>query len=154
MAGAGRRSGETTFESRFSRNVPVKTTEQARFKPRLLALRERLLREVGTAEEALREDVVKPGDITSVPTHPADDDVEGLDAEIAIAQNEELLLEQVDAALERIETGTYGVCQQCGRAIGAERLEAVPYASRCIACARGERDQIEKPVPGEPQRFR
>ena len=58
----------------------METKELAGFKSRLLALRERLLREVGTAEEALREDVSKPGDITSVPTHPADDDVEGLDA--------------------------------------------------------------------------
>jgi len=101
----------------------------------------------------LRQDVVKPGDITSVPTHPADDDVEGLDAEIAIAQNEELLLEQVDAALERVEAGTFGVCQQCGREIDAERLQAVPYASHCIACARDQREQIEKPVRGEPRRF-
>jgi RNA polymerase-binding transcription factor DksA len=67
----------------------------------------------------LREDVVKPGDISSVPTHPADQDVEGLDSEIAISQNEEMLLEQVEAALERIEAGAYGVCQQCGRPIDA-----------------------------------
>jgi DnaK suppressor protein len=128
--------------------------EQTSFELQLLELRERLLRRVDTAEEALREDVVKPGDISSVPTHPADQDVEGLDAEIAIAQNEELLLEQVEAAIERIRVGTYSVCQQCGRTIDAQRLQAVPYASRCIDCARGHHDQIEKPVRGEPRRFR
>jgi RNA polymerase-binding protein DksA len=128
--------------------------ELAGFELQLLELRERLLRRVDTAEEALREDVVKPGDISSVPTHPADQDVEGLDVEIAIAQNEELLLEQVEAAIKRIEAGTYGVCQQCGRTIGAQRLQAVPYASRCINCARGQGDQIEKPVRDEPRRFR
>ena len=84
--------------------------------------------------------MVKPGDITSVPTHPADDDVEGLDSEIAISQNEELLLEQVEAAFERIEAGTYGVCQQCGRTTDLQRLQAVPYASRCIDCDRCHRD--------------
>jgi DnaK suppressor protein len=127
--------------------------EQSGFKLRLLALRKRLLREVDSAEQALREDVVKPGDITSVPTHPADQDVEGLDSEIAIAQNEELLLEQVEAALERILTGTFGTCQQCGGAIDAQRIQAVPYASRCITCARGHDDQTETPVRGEPRRF-
>ncbi len=106
------------------------------------------------AEEALREDVVAPGNITSVPTHPADQDVEGLDSEIAIAQNEELLLEQVEAALERIRVGTFGVCQQCGRTVDAQRLQAVPYASRCIDSARGHDDQVEKPVRGELRSFR
>ena len=128
--------------------------EQAGFELQLTELRKRLLREVDSAEEALREDVVKPGDISSVPTHPADDDVEGLDSEIAIAQNEELLLDQVDSALERIRAGTYGVCQQCGRTIDLQRVQAVPYTSRCIDCARGQREQIEKPVRGEPRRFR
>ena len=128
--------------------------EQDRFKLQLLELRTRLLREVSMAEEALREDVVKPGEITSVPTHPADQDVEGLDAEIGIAENEELLLEQVDAALQRLRTGTYSICGECGRTIDEERLQAVPYTSCCIECARGHRDEIEKPMHGEPLCFR
>ena len=115
----------------FSRNDLMEKKEQVGFELQLLELRKRLLREVDTAEDALREDVDKPGEISSVPTHPADQDVEGLDAEIAIAQNEELLLEQVEVVLERIGAGTYGICQQCGRTIDA-RLQAIPYASRCI----------------------
>jgi RNA polymerase-binding protein DksA len=115
--------------------------EEARFDLQLLELRNRLRREVDSAGEALREDVVKLGDISSVPTHPADEDLEGLDSEIAIAQNEELLLEHVEAALERIQARTYGVCQQCGRTIDAQRLQAVPYTSRCIDCARGQGDR-------------
>ena len=42
----------------------------------LFALRSRLLREVDTVEEALREDVIAPGDTSAVPSHPADRDVE------------------------------------------------------------------------------
>ena len=60
--------------------------EQAVFKLQLLELRKRLLQEVDSAEDALREDIVKPGEISSVPTHPADVDVEGADAEIAIGR--------------------------------------------------------------------
>ena len=44
-------------------------------------------------------------------------------------------LHDIEAALERLETGTYGVCEVCGSAIGEDRLEAMPAAKRCIACA-------------------
>ena len=132
----------------------MRQTEYRDVAAQLQALRERLLREVDVSEQALRDDVVKPGDITSVPTHPADDDVEGLDSEIATAHNQELLLEQVDAAIERLRTGSYGVCQQCGRAVDGERLQAIPYAANCIGCAHGDTDQVEKPVRGEPRRLR
>ena len=126
-------------------------TEQADYKARLIELRRRLKREVDSTEEALREDVAAPGALSSVPTHPADRDVEGLDAEIAIAQNEEHLLEQVEAALERIESGKFGVCQQCGKPIAKQRLQALPYTPRCIDCARGHDERIERPKRGEPR---
>ena len=132
----------------------MKPQDLTTYKTRLIELRKRLAREVNASEQALREDVMTPGDTTSVPTHPADADAEGLDAEVAISQNEEWLLNQVEAALERIEKGTYGVCQQCGREIGTERLEAVPYAARCIDCARGQQEEDERLVPGEPRRFK
>ncbi|WP_068255192.1 TraR/DksA family transcriptional regulator [Janibacter corallicola] len=44
-------------------------------------------------------------------------------------------LTDIDAALERLEQGTYGICEQCGRPIGEGRLEARPTATRCIECA-------------------
>lgn len=118
---------------------------------RLMELRNRLLHEVNLEEEALRQDVVKSGQSSSVPTHPADADVEGLDAEIAIAQNQESLLEQIDAALARIEQHTYGACQQCGREIDARRLDALPYTAYCVDCARAQADNFEQPTPGEPR---
>ena len=45
-------------------------------------------------------------------------------------------LEQVDAALERLDAGTFGTCQRCGNAIAPERLEALPWAAHCIDCQR------------------
>jgi RNA polymerase-binding transcription factor DksA len=42
---------------------------------------------------------------------------------------------ELDAALERLAAGTYGVCERCGGAIGAARLEARPAARTCIRCA-------------------
>lgn len=52
----------------------------------------------------------------------------------AIDDIEQRLMAQIDAALERIENGTYGICTNCGEPIKKERLEALPYASLCIDC--------------------
>ena len=45
-------------------------------------------------------------------------------------------LAAIDAALVRIDQGTFGICTQCGRRISPERLEARPWASLCIDCQR------------------
>jgi DnaK suppressor protein len=45
-------------------------------------------------------------------------------------------LAEIDAALERVASGSYGACETCGRAIGDGRLEARPVARTCIDCAR------------------
>lgn len=44
--------------------------------------------------------------------------------------------EDIGAALQRLDRGLYGVCENCGVAIEAERLEAIPAARRCIRCAQ------------------
>ena len=44
------------------------------------------------------------------------------------------VLRQVEGALARIENGTFGICQRCGKPIGEERLEAFPYVEYCIEC--------------------
>ena len=49
-----------------------------------------------------------------------------------LEENAEHLLDEIDAALVRIEDGSYGLCAACGRPISEARLEAVPYATLCI----------------------
>ena len=49
-----------------------------------------------------------------------------------LEENAGHLLVEIEAALERIDDGTYGTCASCGKPIAAERLEAVPYATLCI----------------------
>jgi len=44
---------------------------------------------------------------------------------------------EIDRALEKIESGTYGACEQCGQPIPEARLEALPYAAMCVACKSG-----------------
>jgi RNA polymerase-binding protein DksA len=55
-----------------------------------------------------------------------------------LEENAELLLAAIDAALARMEDGAYGRCQNCGQQISLERLEAIPWATRCIDCKRKE----------------
>jgi len=50
---------------------------------------------------------------------------------------------EVDRALEKLEEGTYGECDDCGRRIGAERLDAVPWAALCVDCA-GKRSRAAR----------
>jgi DnaK suppressor protein len=56
-----------------------------------------------------------------------------------LEENSEHLLAEIDAALKRIDDGTYGTCRVCGKPIGAERLEARPWATTCIDDARNAR---------------
>lgn len=113
------------------------------YQAQLVDLRNRFVQEVNSAEDALREDITSSGTVTHLPTHPADNDTSGLDEQLAIVANEEQLLEEVDAALARIEAGTFGQCVDCSKSIASTRLEALPYAARCIACARKhEQDDI------------
>jgi len=60
----------------------------------------------------------------------------GREIDYTLGGNSEEVLTQIDAALRRIEEGTYGTCVRCGRAIAPERLEASPWASLCIGCKR------------------
>jgi DnaK suppressor protein len=60
------------------------------------------------------------------------------DHELALTQNARQLLEQGERALARIDAGTYGVCESCGRAIGKARLLAFPRATLCVECKQRE----------------
>ena len=72
--------------------------------------------------------------------HPGDLATITLDREIdyTLEENEERVIAAIDAALERIENGSFGACQGCGQPIAAERLEAVPWTTQCIDCKRKE----------------
>lgn len=73
--------------------------------------------------------------------HMADDasDVFEQAKSLTLRRHLENLLAEVNEALHRLDDGTYGLCQVCGGAIDAARLDALPYASLCLRCkARSE----------------
>lgn len=59
----------------------------------------------------------------------------GIDAGPSVTDTEGRELEEIEAALERLDTGTWGRCEACGRAIGRQRLRALPETRWCIDCA-------------------
>jgi DnaK suppressor protein len=58
--------------------------------------------------------------------------------EMALKNNARDLLEQNERAIARIDTGTYGICESCGKAIGKARLQAFPRATLCVTCKQRE----------------
>lgn len=71
--------------------------------------------------------------------------LENLDALFAIDRETRLELRRISDAIERIDNGQYGFCDECGAAIGDARLAVLPHADMCIACAeRGESQVLAK----------
>lgn len=56
--------------------------------------------------------------------------------EMSLANNAHALMEQTDHAIERIDSGGYGVCEACAQAIGKMRLQAFPRATLCVPCKK------------------
>jgi DnaK suppressor protein len=125
-------------------------TELEKYRQTLLSLGKRLRGQVSDAAgEALRRTGADPsGNLSNVPNHPADLSNDTYEHEVAIGvlENEEQLLEQIVRALDRIDSGTYGRCQECGQDIATERLHAIPYTPYCVECAR----KVEAAGPTQP----
>jgi DnaK suppressor protein len=103
---------------------------------RTLLLEER--KRVQEAKEYIHGEHPDSNDEMALGTHLADNAALTLDQELddTLEENSSNLLAEIDAALERIEAGTYGICANCGEPIPAERLEAIPYTTLCIDCKR------------------
>lgn len=90
-------------------------------------------------------------ELSNYDNHPADIGSETFEREkdLGLKDNTFTLLKQVDDALEKIESGSYGVCQKCGNRISEERLEVVPYTSFCEKCKKIEEELVgsrERPI--------
>src|SRR5262245_31496318 len=98
---------------------------------RLLETRDALLRQAGPDTGSQREDI---GELSDIDEHIADVASETFEREVEIGllHTVEADLADVSAALERLESGTYGHCRWCGAAIPNDRLRAVPAATLCL----------------------
>ncbi|HEX7901763.1 MAG TPA: TraR/DksA family transcriptional regulator [Planctomycetota bacterium] len=73
------------------------------------------------------------GDISENPAEQATDNAEQA-ISLGRMESQTREIREIDEALERVKDGTFGVCEDCGKAVPAARLEAIPYARLCAAC--------------------
>jgi DnaK suppressor protein len=117
----------------------LRKRDLTRFKQLLEEQREELL---GNAKKALSGDIhLDPDDFP--------DEIDTASSEVGLAfigrlrERERGLLNKITSALEKIEQGTFGECEQCGEEIGLKRLEARPVAELCIDC-KAEQEKLER----------
>ena len=113
---------------------PWTDAELDELRSELEAEAEALRQEIGQAESQiaarLKDTVAEAGDDEA----DASSKLFEREHELALTHNTRELLEQTLHALARIEAGTYGVCESCGKPIGKARLQAFPRATLCVAC--------------------
>jgi RNA polymerase-binding transcription factor DksA len=125
------------------------TAEIDAYRQRLLALRKRLDRD----ESQLREEALRgvggeaSGSLSDVPHHLADLSSRQFEEDVTLSllENEEQIVREIDGAWARIDTGTFGRCEECREEISRERLRALPYARYCVRCAHRLRARAPRP---------
>jgi DnaK suppressor protein len=109
-------------------------------KKALMTERERLGREIAELDADLSESLEDSSEESPYDQHMAETAAVTLDREIdlTLEENARAAISQIDRALQKLETGTYGSCDKCGRPISDERLKVAPFATLCIECKRRE----------------
>jgi len=100
-----------------------------KFKNQLIQKREEILNEAGRTLSDMtdqNENVPDPNDRATIES--------GRSFELRIRDRERKLLSKIEEALERVEEGEFGICDDCGDEIGIKRLEARPVTTLCIDC--------------------
>jgi len=82
-------------------------------------------------------------ELSTYDQHPADVGTEVFERskDFALREDAMIKVQAIDHARQRMENGTYGLCEVCGKKIPMERLQAVPYTTQCVQC----RAQVEEP---------
>lgn len=135
----------------------------AEYKDKLLAKKKRIIKRINSIDnkegspEGLKKNWKEStGELSSYDNHPADTGSDTFERgkDIGIKDNANLFLTMIDDALERIDTGDYGVCDRCGKKINEERLEIMPATTICYDCkVKVEAKQKEKDRPLEEEAF-
>jgi DnaK suppressor protein len=117
------------------------TLDIQQIKRRLEEKKAELQAQIGDLDQAHPQ----PVDTTEISEGPQEFEETAVDfletqEEQSVLVNEQALLTEVEAALKRIENGTYGLCVVCGKPIPEKRLEAIPWASLCVK----DEEELEK----------
>ena len=83
-----------------------------------------------------RSPIEATGDISAHSTHMADQGTDNFDRELALnlASSRQESIYDIEDAIRRVDDGSYGACESCGKAIERPRLKALPFAKKCMGC--------------------
>lgn len=118
--------------------------EVEKYRKLLLDEQQRLTEELSI--ERVAEETHAPSDAGLVDAGDAADMGEAADIAAELIELRSRRLEQVDTAIQKIDEGTYGICENCGKEINPRRLDADPAAIYCIECATKLEGDIETPT--------
>jgi len=120
----------------------MKKKDLEKYEQLLLEKRNQLLQEFDHLKKSAMDNTMKEnaGDLSSYSYHMADQGTDAMEREKAFlfASRDEKYLKQIEAAYQRIEDGSFGVCRSCQKEISKERLEAVPTTTICFDCKSKE----------------
>jgi RNA polymerase-binding protein DksA len=109
-----------------------------KYRKMLLDERDRLRKEIEAIEDDMSYSETRSGqsELADYDQHPADAGTDTFEKEkdVAVADSWRDIVGRIDEALDKIERGTYGTCDRCGREISEARLKAVPHAIYCVEC--------------------
>ncbi|MBI5346833.1 MAG: TraR/DksA family transcriptional regulator [Chlamydiae bacterium] len=110
--------------------MPLKKSEIEHFKNELLAMRNKITNTIKVA----KEEVKALDESKGYSQHQADEGTDdfGKTINLEVSNKEFSILKQIDRALQKIEEGTYGICDISGKEIPKARLDAIPYATMTV----------------------
>ena len=134
------------------KNKHLNSRELKYFHHLLLELRDRVTDEISflTGDNLNRSQRDASGDLSNYGLHMADQGTDNFDREFALnlASSEQDILYEIDEAIHRIKSGTYGICEESGDPIEKERLKVIPHARYCVSV----QSEMER-GKGRPRRF-
>lgn len=118
--------------------MALKEKEVEAFKMRLLEMK----RQLGLSLKSVSDDVKTSEESKGYSQHQADEGTDdfGQTISIEVSSKEQGIVRQIDRALEKIDEGTYGICDVSGEPIPIKRLEAIPYATMTVSA----QEKLEK----------
>ena len=125
----------------------------AKMREQLLEMKAKLLAEIDSELRAEREGNKDEG----MDTYDLASEERDREISFILSDRERVKLKQIDDALERMDEGSYGVCESCGLEIAEERLEAMPFSRLCRDCQQDEEREAKsqrRPADDEPNAYR
>ncbi len=122
----------------------MRKREKEKFRNMLLDMRKTILREIQQEMKEGREGEVGDGR----DTYDVASDERDREINLLLGDRDRKKLQQIEDALQRIDSGEYGLCEECGGDIALGRLEAMPFTRLCVTC-QGEYEQAQRTVQSE-----